>query len=261
MLQAAWAAFEVRLQARAPELLEELRALATDRDRYEDLGLLGQGGMGEVRRVRDRELNRVVARKQVRADAASPAALARFVEELQTTAQLQHPGIVPVYDAGRTADGGVYFTMKEVRGRELGAVIRAVHGASGEGWGVTADGWSLRRVVGAVAQAAQAVGYAHERGVVHRDLKPANVMVGSFGEVLVMDWGLAKVRGGAEGEVEDAVEVERTRGATRVGRVVGTPAYMPPEQARGEPADARSDVYALGAMLYEALTGRCCTRR
>ena len=255
MLQAAWTAFEVRLQARAPELVAELRALAWGEDRYEDLGLLGRGGRGEVRRVRDRELNRVVACKRVRADAVSPGLLSRLVAEVQTTAQLQHPGIVPVYEAGRTADGGVYFTMKEVQGRELGEVIRSVHGASAGSWGVTSDGWSLRRLVGALVQASQAVGYAHERGVVHRDLKPSNVMVGAYGEVQVMDWGLAKVVGGSEGEVE-SVWVERTGGATRVGRVVGTPAYMPPEQALGEGVDARSDVYALGAMLYEVLTGR-----
>jgi serine/threonine protein kinase/formylglycine-generating enzyme required for sulfatase activity len=227
-------------------------------ERYVDLGLIGVGGMGEVRRVQDTELHRVVAMKRVRADVnASPTALARFVDEVQATAQLQHPGIVPVYDTGRTADGAVWFTMKEVRGRTLTEVIREVHGASVERWETTPDGWNLRRLVTVVHQASQAVGYAHERGVVHRDLKPDNVMVGTHGEVQVMDWGLCKIVGRDDPETE-AIFLERARDATIVGRVMGTPSYMAPEQARGDLAaiDARTDVYALGAMLYEVLAGR-----
>ncbi len=230
-------------------------------ERYEDLGPLGEGGMGEVRRVRDRDLNRTMAMKVIRADLMKhPAVLARFVEEAQCSAQLQHPGIVPVHELGRTRDGRVYFTMREVRGRTLGDVIAEVHRAPEADWAA-----GLRRLVQAFRKVCEAVGYAHSRGVVHRDLKPANVMLGEFGEVLVLDWGLAKVRGvrdrAAEAGDLDVVVTDRSsKGtvATRMGAVAGTPAYMPPEQARGEidRIDAQSDVYALGAMLYEILAGR-----
>ena len=230
-------------------------------DRYEDLGPLGEGAMGEVRRVRDRDLNRTMAMKVIRVDLMQhPAVLARFVEEAQCSAQLQHPGIVPVHELGRTPDGRVYFTMREVRGRTLGDVIAEVHTAPGDAWGA-----GLRRLVEAFRKVCEAVGYAHSRGVVHRDLKPANVMVGEFGEVLVVDWGLAKVQGARDraAEAGDLSVIVTDRAAlgglaTRMGAVAGTPAYMPPEQARGEidRIDARSDVYALGAMLYEILAGR-----
>jgi formylglycine-generating enzyme required for sulfatase activity/tRNA A-37 threonylcarbamoyl transferase component Bud32 len=233
-------------------------------DRYEDLGPLGAGGMGEVRRVRDRVLNRVLARKLVHpALVQRPLSLARFVEEAKATAQLQHPGIVPVHDLGTLPDGRVWFTMKEVDGRTLTEVLREVHAASRERWETTRTGWSLRRMVDAVHAACRAVAYAHERGVVHRDLKPDNVMVGRHGEVYVLDWGLAKLLGrpapsdGARDE-EPVVVGRSIEHATRIGQVAGTPAYMPPEQARGEVdrIDARSDVYALGAVLYEVLGGR-----
>ncbi len=234
--------------------------------RYEDLGLLGEGGMGEVRRVRDRDLNRVMAMKVIRGDLMErPAALARFVEEAQCSAQLQHPGIVPVHELGRMPDGRVYFTMREVRGRTLGDVIAEVHVASAEVWRPGRSGWTFRRLVDVFVKVCEAVAYAHARGVVHRDLKPANVMVGEHGEVLVVDWGLAKVRGQRDRAAEagdlDVVVTDRSSSggtATKMGAVAGTPAYMPPEQARGEidRIDARSDVYALGAMLYEILAGR-----
>ncbi|MFZ5477709.1 MAG: bifunctional serine/threonine-protein kinase/formylglycine-generating enzyme family protein [Myxococcota bacterium] len=227
---------------------------------YEDIGLIGTGGMGEVRRVRDRRLNRVMAMKILRADrVANEAAVARFVEEAQATAQLQHPGIVPVHEIGRLADGRLYFTMKEVEGRTLLEVLREVHAAATDRWEATASGWTFRRLVDAFRSVCDAVAYAHARGVVHRDLKPDNVMVGAFGEVLVLDWGIAMVRGRDAGA--GAVHTDRSDAAafeTRMGTVAGTPAYMSPEQARGEidrigPA---SDVYSLGAMLWHLLAGR-----
>jgi serine/threonine-protein kinase len=226
-------------------------------DRYEDRGLLGMGAMGEVRRVRDTVLHRTVALKILRPELVGKKRLeARFLAEAQVTAQLQHPGVVPVHDQGRLPDGRCWFTMPEIRGRTLGACIAEVHAASGDGaWGTAASGWTLRRLVDAFAQVCAAVGAAHARGVVHRDLKPDNVMVGAFSEVLVVDWGIARVLGDVEGAGDD--EVETTSAVqTRVGTVTGTPAYMSPEQARGEAADRRSDVYALGAVLYEILTGR-----
>jgi serine/threonine-protein kinase len=245
--------------------------------RYDDLGLIATGGMGDVRRVRDRQLNRVLAMKVVRGSLLSrPGAVARFVQEAQATAQLQHPAIVPVHHVGHMPDGRAFFTMKEVRGCTLTEAIRDAHAVPRPHRGVR-----LRRVVASLHRACEAVAYAHERGVVHRDLKPDNIMVGDHGEVLVMDWGLAKIRG-RHTPMEDRGEAGATDSVTpgagqaqhhslvvtdrslddsaetRVGTVAGTPAYMAPEQARGEldRIDARTDVYALGAILYEVLTGR-----
>ena len=235
--------------------------------RYDDLGPIGMGGMGEVRRVRDRRLGRVLALKTLHAPALSrPSLVARFLEEAQATAQLQHPGIVPIHDLGTLPDGRLWFTMKEVTGQTFGAVISEVHARSRTRWQPAASGWTLRRLVDALHQVCEAVGYAHSRGVVHRDLKPDNIMVGSHGEVLVLDWGLAKVLGrpdlAAEDGELDPVQTDRSRASahqTQVGQVAGTPAYMPPEQALGkvDQIDARSDVYALGALLYEVLSGHC----
>ncbi|MDP6932804.1 MAG: serine/threonine-protein kinase, partial [Myxococcota bacterium] len=212
-------------------------------ERYEDLGLIETGGMGEVRRVRDRELNRTMAMKIIRVEMLDrPKVLARFIEEAQATAQLQHPCIVPVHEVGRLSDGRLYFTMKEVRGRTLAHVINEVHDASpDEAWEVSPTGWTFRRLVASLLRVCEAVAYAHERGVVHRDLKPDNIMVGEHGEVLLMDWGVAKVMGrqdlAAEAGDLDPVRTNRSQDdshATRMGLVAGTPAYMSPEQAGGE---------------------------
>ncbi len=235
--------------------------------RYEVLGLLGQGGMGEVWRVRDRDLNRVMALKVVRADRApTERMIARFIEEAQATAQLQHPGIVPVHELGRLPDGRFYFTMKEIRGRTLAEIIAEVHlAARGGTWEPTPSGWTFRRLLESFHRACEAVAYAHARGVVHRDLKPSNIMLGDFGEVLVVDWGLAKVLGRPDTAVDegrlDPIITTRSEGdalATRAGEVAGTPAYMSPEQARGEVREIGlpSDVYALGAVLWHILSGR-----
>ncbi|MCK6528976.1 bifunctional serine/threonine-protein kinase/formylglycine-generating enzyme family protein [Myxococcota bacterium] len=207
-------------------------------DRYEDLGLLARGGMGEVRRVRDRTLGRVLVLKTVAPDrSADPRVLAAFADEARLTASLQHPGIVPVHDAGCLPDGRPYYTMPEVRGRTLGDVIAAVHSPARDG---DAAGWTFRRLVDAFARACEAVASAHARGVVHGDLKPDNVLLGPFGEVQVVDWGLAR-------EVRDGAPGPHLRG--------GTPGYLAPEQARGEPAGPGADVYSLGAVLHGVLAG------
>lgn len=246
--------------ASGPKQAPELRRPPLERvERYQDLGLLGEGGSAQVRRVRDLELNRVVAMKIIHPERSSSSlARARFIEEIQITAQLQHPGILPLYDAGRLPDGRVWFTMKEVRGKTLGATIRQVHAAAGPGMPVAPAG--LRWLVELLHKASLAVIYAHEHGVLHRDLKPANIMIADLGEVWVMDWGLSKAPEGGDGDHGDdgLVSLDRERVGTVAGRVLGTPAYMAPEQAAGKSAmlDIRTDVYALGAILYEILAGR-----
>ncbi len=214
----------------------ELRALAGQpfEERYETRGPLGRGGMGVVERVFDRVLQREVAVKRLRRTRGS--ALRRFLAEARLVAALDHPGIVPVHDAGLDARGRPWFTMPLVSGTSLSVVLALARDGQG--------GWSRERVLGVLQKTCEIVAYAHARGVVHRDLKPANVMLGAFGEVLVLDWGLALL---SQGEQH-----------TRRGTLVGTPAYMPPEQAAGEHAEIgpQSDVYAVGAILYHLLAGR-----
>lgn len=244
----AAAAAESR-EAAAAELREP--APSSPWERYEDLGVLGAGGMGEVHRVRDTILGRTLAMKLLPVRGAGAAGFrARFLAEARLAAGLAHPGIVPVHDCGATPDGGLWFTMDEVRGRSLGEVILAAHEDG-------LDPSALRRLAGVFLRVCEAVAHAHRSGVLHRDLKPENVMVGDLGEVLVVDWGLARALGGS---AEEALPGGAAGGRrlTRTGHVIGTPAYMPPEQARGLVAevDQRSDVYALGAVLYEILDGR-----
>jgi WD40 repeat protein len=199
--------------------------------RYRLIGELARGGMGRILVAYDQRLERPVALKQLLA-ADDEGDQTRFVREALVTAQLQHPSIVPVHDAGRWPGGEPFYAMKLVSGRPLDEVLRDKH--------TLADRLAMLPVILAVAEA---VAYAHSRGVIHRDLKPSNVMVGEFGETLVVDWGLAKLLRGE-------------RGKTLSGAVIGTPGFMSPEQARSEPADERTDVYALGAMLYWLLAGR-----
>ncbi|KYF88553.1 hypothetical protein BE20_40675 [Sorangium cellulosum] len=229
--------------------------------RYENLGPIGGGSFGEVRRVRDTLLDRLVAMKLLRREHAGAAHVRRrFLVEAQITAQLQHPGIVAVYDRGELSDGRLWFTMKEVRGRTLDDVLDELHAHKGpEGFGVTPSGWTFRRVVDAFARIAQAIAYAHSRGVVHRDLKPENLMVGEFGEVLVMDWGLARriTRDAAPDGVAQGSLDATSPGLTRDGDILGTLVYTSPEQAGGDTAlhGPASDTYALGAVLHCVLTG------
>jgi tetratricopeptide (TPR) repeat protein len=230
--------------------------------RYRVLSEIGRGGVGIVYRGRDEDLGREVAMKVLHEEYATHAeVLARFVEEAQIGGQLQHPGIVPVYELGLQPDGQPFFAMKLIKGETLAAQL-ATRGDIAEARG---------RFLGIFEQICQTMAYAHARRVVHRDLKPANVMIGAFGEVQVVDWGFAKVLQKAAAEAAPAapsqanersvIETVRSRGSSEshsvAGSMFGTPAYMPPEQARGDVAsiDERSDVFALGAMLCEILTG------
>jgi eukaryotic-like serine/threonine-protein kinase len=217
-----------------------------DPDRYRDLGLLGEGGMGVVRRVYDEVLGRTVALKTLRPErTASPSAVHRFVREARATSRLQHPGIVPVHDLGVLPDGRIGFTMPEITGETLEANIRRAHDG-----GLRRE--ALHRLVASVARSAEAVAYAHESGCLHRDLKPANIMLGRFGEVYVLDWGLVHL--GAAGDlVEGGSEF-----ATVEGAVFGTPAFMAPEQAAGDRSaeGPATDVYGLGGVLFTVLCGR-----
>lgn len=220
--------------------------------RYEIRAELGRGGMGIVMRALDRDLQREVALKITRGEHSGPHSIARFVSEAQVTGQLSHPNIVPVHELGHEPGGRTWFTMKLVEGRSMARVISALRAGDEK----TRAEYPLNRRLYVFNQLLNALSYAHDRGVIHRDLKPDNIMLGDYGEVLVMDWGLAKVRGGPELAGKITTSRLGTPGSeTLDGTIIGTPAYMPPEQARGEQEklDQRSDIYSLGAILYELL--------
>ena len=238
------------------------------RGNYQLLGEIARGGMGVILKGHDTDLGRDIAVKVLSKEmAARPTIVQRFIEEAQIGGQLQHPGIVPVYELGLMADDCPYFTMKLVKGRTLAALLAARKTPTED----------RGRHLAIFESVCQTMAYAHSKGVLHRDLKPANVMVGAFGEVQVVDWGLAKVlhRGGVADEkraketIHTVIETVRsgprgqhgssTTGTDSIaGSVMGTPAYMAPEQAQGEvdQLDERADVFSLGAILCELLTGR-----
>ncbi|MGC8642682.1 MAG: serine/threonine-protein kinase [Isosphaeraceae bacterium] len=228
--------------------------------RYRLLARIGRGGMGVVYRARDDVLDRELAVKVIRDDCrGDPRCLHRFLEEARIAGRLQHPGVVPVYDVGHLGDLRPFFAMKLVEGRTLAELLVQRSSPSEE----------LSRLLAIFEAVCRTMAYAHASGVVHRDLKPANVMVGPFGEVQVMDWGLAKVVGRDGGDapsLDDSPapdEVGARLGAcetpaTQPGSVLDTPLYMAPEQARGQTdhVDERADVFGLGAIFCEVLTGR-----
>ena len=240
-------------------LAEEMRGATVERlhevarDEYEVMGEFARGGLGRIFRARDHRSGRVVAIKEVlRADGDI---VVRFAREALVTANLQHPSIVPVYEVGRWPSGEPFFAMKLVSGKSLDELVKSATS--------TAERLAL---LPHVIDVADALAYAHSEHVIHRDLKPANVLVGAYGETVVIDWGLAKnLETGEEaralptaptfddGRMAHADPTDSSE--TVAGAVVGTPAYMAPEQARGEPLDERADVYAIGAMLYQILGG------
>ncbi|MHC5081459.1 MAG: protein kinase domain-containing protein, partial [Planctomycetota bacterium] len=226
--------------------------------RYAVLNEIARGGMGAIMRLVDKDIRRPVAMKVILND-ESREMVERFVEEAQITGQLEHPNIVPVHELGlseeRAGSPRPYFTMKLVRGESLDPIIDRI----ADGDPQTVDRYPLAHLLNIFLKVCDAVAFAHSKGVVHRDLKPENVMVGRFGEVLVMDWGLAKVAGRddvMQTELVASIRSERETGKTLTGDVMGTPSYMPPEQADGrvEEIDQRSDVFSLGGILYRILT-------
>ena len=223
--------------------LDRIRSYSSAPGRYTLLGDVGQGGMGQVLRVWDEVLDRELAVKVVALELDEGASeeerqqhgwkLERFIEEARVTGQLEHPGIVPVHDISISERGQVFFTMPLVQGDTLKRIFKLARNGL--------DGWTVHRALGVIHMVCQTVAFAHQSGVVHRDLKPENIMVGRFGEVYVMDWGLALILGKSDRE-----------------SVVGTPAYMSPEQASGrlDQVGPLSDVYSIGALLYELFAGR-----
>ncbi len=232
--------------------------------KYVAIRKVGSGGMGTVYLAQDADLGRKVAVKVMNAADPTGGLASRMMREARIVALLEHPSIVPIHDVGTLEDGRVFYAMKLVQGERLD-----------QSAAVAASLFDMLRVFQKICEA---VAFAHARGVIHRDLKPENIMVGPFGEVLVMDWGVAKVLGNGHLEpgvkatdraielraIEDADLIatlplaDGQTGDTSGGTVIGTPAYMPPEQARGLTGllDERSDVYALGAILYFLVTGR-----
>ncbi len=215
---------------------------------------IGQGGMGEVFLVTDQDLRRQVAMKVLRRDAAiGRDQRLHFIAEAQATSQLEHPGIPPIHDIGLTKEGRLYFTMKLVQGRTLREVLHDLALKRKE----VLKEYTLHKLITILERICEPMHFAHEKGVIHRDLKPENVMLGDYGEVHVMDWGLARVRGDSEEaadfEVVDTARIEAGL-ETQQGAIKGTIPYMSPEQIRGETLDRRSDIYAIGCLLYELLT-------
>ncbi len=268
---------EKKSAGKQSRLVEQLRKSGPSGARYRLLGEVARGGMGAILKIWDDDLRRALAMKVVlgsddsasgETPAVDPKTLGRFLEEAQITGQLDHPGIVPVHELGLDATGRVYFTMRLVRGEDLRTIFEHVRDGT--------DGWNPTRALGVMLKVCEAMSYAHSKGVIHRDLKPANVMVGKFGEVYVMDWGLARVLG-REDKHDLRIQAERQASPTPAradtgesqimtsesslmtmdGDIVGTPNFMPPEQAHGQLAalGAHSDVYSVGAMLYQLVTG------
>jgi serine/threonine-protein kinase len=216
----------------------EARLVLADKPRYEPVRPLGAGGQAEVTLARDHDIDRPVAVKRLLPEVVSDDAVLRFAEEIRTVGQLEHPNIVPIHDVGVDGDGQYYFVMKYVEGETLEAVIAKLR----DGDAATLRKYTPEYRLQICNEILRGVEHAHGLGILHRDLKPANIMIGALGEVVIMDWGIAR----------------RTGTVEKPGSLLGTPAYMAPEQAAGriEAMDTRSDVYSLAVTFYEFLALR-----
>jgi serine/threonine-protein kinase len=208
---------------------------------YQIGALIGRGGMGEVVVAHDQRIGREVAVKRIRSKTPTHDAVTRFLREARIQARLDHPAIVPVYELGTEADGRPFFTMKRLAGTTLQKRL--------------ADGGNTPALLRAFVDVCLAIQLAHSRGVVHRDLKPSNIMLGDYGEVYVLDWGVARVLADRTRTTRPQMAVDVEEEDTTAGAILGTPGYMSPEQIRGIDVTSKSDVYALGAILFEILTG------
>ncbi len=219
--------------------------------RYSDFKPLAVGGSAQLRTCRDKNLGRTVVMKTLHPHLANDQYMqSRFLREARVTAQLQHPVTVPVYDLGRDLEDRLYFTMKNVEGDTVRSIIERQ--AAGDGQAI--EQFDLERMLGVLVQVCSGLSYAHAHGVVHRDVKPENILVGAFGEAVLLDWGVAKVWAMDGDEAETRMMEHQV--LTDVNQRPGTPLYMSPEQVRGggDDIDARTDVYSAGAVLYEILT-------
>jgi serine/threonine-protein kinase len=230
--------------------------------RYRPVRLHARGGLGEVHIAADGELNREVALKRIEsAHALDAEHRQRFLREAEITARLEHPGVVPVHGLVHDADGLPSYAMRFIQGESLQEALEHFHAADGLKRDPSERSLAFRQLLSRFLVVCNTIAYAHSRGVIHRDLKPANIMLGPYGETLVVDWGLAKAQGLSD-EVADAEPVQASTAgglpSTKAGAVIGTPAYMSPEQARGrkEQVSPATDIFGLGATLYSVLTGK-----
>ena len=243
--------------------MEGLTARLTheNKDRYQPVKLLGRGGAGEVNLVQDQDIIRPIAMKRILPGHDSPEMLYRFAREVRTVGQLEHPNIIPIHDVGRDESGDLYFTMKYVDGETLEAIIKKLQA----GDAAYHERFSFEARTEIFLGILNALSFAHAKGILHRDIKPANIMVGPYGEVVVMDWGIAKpLSKDALPDISSSADVAPDPSSgdglfmTHQGALVGTPAYMSPEQARGKnrELDVRSDIYSVCVLFYELLTLR-----
>ena len=221
--------------------------------KYTDYRLIAEGGTAKLFTCRDVNLHREVVYKTLHPEKReSEVETQRFLREARVTAKLQHPGTVPVYELGRDRNGELFFTMKRVRGRNLRDILLGLRDDNQR----MTQLFPVAVLVDSLIQVCQTVAYAHDRGVIHRDLKPSNILIGAFGEVIVLDWGLAKVWGEPE-VASEGFAAKADPALTPAGRRYGTPLYMAPELARGDAQiDGRVDVFSLGNILFEILTLR-----
>ena len=225
--------------------------------RYQVARRLGKGGMGEVMQARDEQVGRDVAIKRMRTADPTERQVTRFLREASIQGRLEHPAIVPVHEIGRDTDGLPFFAMKKLAGITLQEILDdKSNGRDSQSKIGKESRFTLQQILRAFVEVCLAVEFAHVRGVVHRDLKPDNIMLGDFGEVYVLDWGVAKIAGEHD---DDFTDVDSSGGsgehATQAGTTIGTPGYMAPEQIRGTLIDGRTDVYTLGCLLFEILAG------